>query len=223
MCGINVILRKKGDSRSDHSLIQKMNEEMRYRGPDGSGIWSSDEVTLGMVRLSIIGLATGQQPIFSSDKSLVLVCNGEIYNYVELRDSLIKRGRVFQTDSDVETILHLYEEKGEEAVKDLRGMFAFALWDSKKRKLFVGRDRCGEKPLYIYENSDYFLISSEMKAIERHGMTMDGDIDYEILRQVYQFGYPVDMSKTHITQIRRLLPGLVASLANNEMRTSFYW
>lgn len=126
-----------------------MNSQMIYRGPDGEGLYADFQVALGMRRLSIIDVEGGNQPRFNEDRSLVLVCNGEIYNYVELMKDLAGRGHTFTSCSDVETILHLHEEKGEACLEDLRGMFAFVLWDTRRRRIFAAGDRVGIKPLYM--------------------------------------------------------------------------
>ena len=136
-----------------------------HRGPDGAGEYFSEHIALGMRRLSIIDRETGWQPLYNADKSLVLIINGEIYNYVELREQLKKRGRRFQTETDGEVILHLYEENPADFINHLRGMFAFALWDEKRGRLILARDRMGEKPLYIYETDGQILFASELKSL----------------------------------------------------------
>ena len=138
---------------------------MVRRGPDEEAVYLDQGIGLGLRRLSIIGLETGRQPVHNEDGSVVVVMNGEIYNYRELREDLENRGHRFATDTDTETIAHLYEERGEECVKDLRGMFAFALWDGRKRQLFLARDRIGIKPLYYGQFGDSFVFASELKSI----------------------------------------------------------
>ena len=133
--------------RIDEPLIRRMSQVLAHRGPDDEGVHLSAHVGLGHRRLSIIDLEGGHQPMSNEDGTLWIVFNGEIYNFPELRELLIKRGHPFKTRSDTETILHLYEEKGAECVLDLRGMFAFAIWDARRQRLFLARDRVGKKPL----------------------------------------------------------------------------
>jgi asparagine synthase (glutamine-hydrolysing) len=162
MCGICGIISK---SAVDEGIVKKMNNALIHRGPDCEGYYSHEGISIGMRRLAIIDLATGWQPLYNEDRSLVLILNGEIYNYIELRKLLTNKGHKFTTSGDAETILHLYEEYGKDCVNYLRGMFAFALWDTKKKELFIARDRMGEKPLYFYQNSTSLLFSSELRSL----------------------------------------------------------
>jgi asparagine synthase (glutamine-hydrolysing) len=150
---------------ADRTALERMNGALVHRGPDDQGAVLLGEAGLAMRRLSIIDLARGHQPIANEDSTAWIVFNGEIYNYRELRRGLIARGHRFRTDSDTEVILHLYEEKGERAVDDLRGMFAFAIWDSRRRKLLLARDRFGQKPLFWRFDGRRFLFASEIKSI----------------------------------------------------------
>lgn len=160
MCGIAGIM---GSNRVD--AIKKMTDIMIYRGPDDSGYYHDDDISLGQRRLSIIDINHGRQPISNEDDTLQLVCNGEIYNSPQLRETLIAKGHRFKTATDVEVILHLYEEYGDDCVKHLRGMFAFALWDSVKRRLLMARDHLGQKPLFFYQKNGGFAFASEVKSI----------------------------------------------------------
>src|SRR5215510_16594676 len=148
MCGICGICLTDLQARVDPDLLNAMNDSLAHRGPDGQGVYITGAVGLGHRRLSIIDLATGDQPIFNEDHSIAIVFNGEIYNYKELRDDLIKKGHRFRTTGDTEVIVHLYEERGIDCVRDLNGMFAFAIWDAPRHRLFLARDPLGEKPLY---------------------------------------------------------------------------
>ena len=130
------------------AVLHQMCERMKHRGPDSEGLWLDDGIVLGMRRLSIIDLHTGEQPVYSEDKQIVVVMNGEIYNFKELRAKLEKLGHKFVTQTDTEVLPHLYEEYGEDLVEHLNGMFAFALWDKRRKKLLIARDRFGEKPLW---------------------------------------------------------------------------
>lgn len=162
MCGINGIVSTQPLSID---LIRAMNRKIYHRGPDEEGVYQSGNVLLGMRRLSIIDLKDGQQPIFNEDGRYVIVFNGEIYNYRELRQKLLASGHVLKTHSDTEVIVHLYEEKGEKCLDDLNGMFAFAIYDMLKKELFIARDRLGKKPLFYCFDEERFIFSSELKGI----------------------------------------------------------
>ena len=160
MCGIAGIM---ASNRVD--AINKMTDIMIHRGPDDSGYYHDNDIALGQRRLSIIDINHGRQPISNEDDTLQLVCNGEIYNSPQLREALIAKGHRFKTATDVEVILHLYEEHGDDCVKHLRGMFAFALWDSIKRRLLMARDHLGQKPLFFCQKNGGFAFASEPKSI----------------------------------------------------------
>ncbi|MBX3047972.1 MAG: asparagine synthase (glutamine-hydrolyzing) [Anaerolineales bacterium] len=170
MCGIAGCVSSEELTSRQREQVSRLLACMVHRGPDGAGAHSASHAELAMRRLSIIDLDGGWQPIYNEDKSLAVVCNGEIYNYVELRAELETRGHRFYTNSDVETIVHLYEEHGLDFVRYLRGMFAIALWDENNSKLILARDRMGEKPLYYLEKSDGLYFASELKAILRTGL-----------------------------------------------------
>jgi len=151
------------------TLLERMTESLRHRGPDSAGYWEGEEISLGMRRLAIIDVETGQQPVFNEDKTVAVVFNGEIYNHVELRSHLLRAGHRFSTDhSDTEVIVHLYEEFGLDFVQHLNGMFAIALWDNTQRKLILVRDRLGIKPLYFAFASGNLIFGSEPKALLIH-------------------------------------------------------
>ena len=175
MCGIAGIT---GPDRV--TAIVPMTEVLTHRGPDDSGFYHDDHIALGQRRLSIIDLSTGKQPISNEDGTLQLVCNGEIYNSPQLRKTLIAKGHQFKTATDVEVILHLYEEHGENCVGFLQGMFAIALWDSVNRKLFLARDHLGQKPLFYCERNGSFAFASEVKGILASGI-VDPGIDTQAL------------------------------------------
>src|SRR5262249_27742185 len=158
MCGIAGIIRREPIEQRDIGALEAMNNRLRHRGPDGNGKFSDVNVCLMMRRLSIIDLDGGWQPLYNEDRSLAIVANGEVYNYLELQQQLKSRGHAFATNGDIETILHLYEEYGLDCVQHLRGMFAFALWDSRRRRLILARDRMGEKPLYFYEKENTLIF-----------------------------------------------------------------
>jgi asparagine synthase (glutamine-hydrolysing) len=145
--------------------LHAMCERMKHRGPDSEGLWTDESVALGMRRLSIIDLHTGEQPVYSEDKSIVVVMNGELYNFKEVRADLEKRGHKFETQTDTEILPHLYEEYGEAMLEHINGMFAFALWDKRKEKLLIARDRFGEKPLYYGVFDGKLIFASEPKVL----------------------------------------------------------
>ncbi len=164
MCGICGILRNDQDP-IDRSLLERMNEAIRHRGPDGDGYYLAPGVGLGIRRLAIIDLVTGNQPIPNEDETIWIIFNGEIFNFPQLRTSLERLGHCFRTKTDTECILHLYEEYGEDCVNHLRGQFAFAVWDQKKESLFIARDRLGQKPLYYASRDGCFYFSSELPSL----------------------------------------------------------
>jgi asparagine synthase (glutamine-hydrolysing) len=166
MCGI-VGIAGSAHHPVDEAVLRSMNDAIWHRGPDDDGYLVRDRVGLGMRRLSIIDVAGGRQPIHNEDKSVWAVFNGEIYNYTELRDDLQRRGHHFYTQSDTETLVHLYEEYGDEGVTRLRGMFAYALWDERRSRLFVARDRLGIKPLYYGQFDGRLFLASELRAFQR--------------------------------------------------------
>lgn len=169
MCGITGFLHFDANRLAEESSVRKMMDTIIHRGPDGDGSYCRDNLALGHRRLSIIDLSTGDQPMFNEDKSICIIYNGEIYNYIELRGELKKLGCKFFTDSDTEVIIRAYEKWGADCQNKLNGMWAFALWDEKRKELFISRDRMGEKPLYygVYDNT--FVFGSEIKAILAHG------------------------------------------------------
>ncbi|MBN1507011.1 MAG: asparagine synthase (glutamine-hydrolyzing) [Sedimentisphaerales bacterium] len=167
MCGIAGIVNCSID-RPDRRIVEDMIGVMRHRGPDGDGVFVDRHVALGHVRLSIIDVAGSRQPLANEDESVWVTFNGEIYNYRELREELAARGHRLRTQGDTETLVHLYEEHGPEMVHHLIGMFAFAIWDKKRRQLFMARDRMGIKPLYYCRHGNDFVFASETKAFFQH-------------------------------------------------------
>ena len=182
-----------------------MCDAMRHRGPDDEGLFVEGSVGLGMRRLSIIDLAGGHQPILNEDRSKVIIFNGEIYNYREHRARLLAAGHRFRTNSDTETILHLSEELGERCVEPLRGMFAFAIWDAKKRTLLLARDRLGIKPLYVVLADWGLAFASELKALLAIGASAR-TLDWNALDMYFQLGY-IPAPASPFTDVRKLEPG----------------
>lgn len=171
MCGISGHLARRGTARSD--LVRTMTEALKHRGPDGMNFYDTAEVSLGFNRLAIIDPGGSWQPFINHDSTIVLIVNGEIYNYRELRKDLLSKGHVFRSKGDCEVILHLYEEHGTLFLDRLRGMFALALWDERMGRLLLARDRLGEKPLYLRESPDGLLFASEAKALIAAGVDVE--------------------------------------------------
>jgi len=165
MCGIVGIVKLNQRETVDEARLKRMRDVLRHRGPDGEGLWIEGPVGLGMRRLAIVDVAGGRQPMANEDGTVWIVYNGEVYNHADLRPELEQRGHRYRTRSDTETILHLYEENGERCVERLQGMFAFALWDQKRRRLLLARDRLGIKPLYYAWTDHELVFASEIKAI----------------------------------------------------------
>ncbi len=205
MCAICGVVHADTHRKVDPDQLQRMADIQQHRGPDGEGFATGPGFGLGIRRLSIIDLKTGDQPISNEDGSITVVCNGEIYNYKELRATLIAAGHQFRTDSDVEVIVHLYEEYGTDCVSHLRGMFGFALWDRRQRRLMLARDRLGIKPLYYALAGDTLLFASEMKAIML-GRGVRAELNARALGDLFSWGF-VRAPRTLCQGIHRLLPG----------------
>src|SRR6266403_4942487 len=202
-------------------LLHSMCERMVHRGPDSEGLMVSTGVALGMRRLAIIDLISGEQPVFNEDKSVAVVLNGEIYNYRELRERLGKKGHSFLSASDTEVLPHLYEEYGPDLVNHLNGMFAFALWDAKRRRLFIARDRFGEKPLYwgVFENT--LLFASEPKVLLSHPGVHPA-LDLQSLRLYLSFDY-VPAPRSIYQSIQKLPAAHSLTLEDGRIEVKPYW
>jgi len=205
MCGIAGKINFENARPVEESEIRPMLDIMRHRGPDGNGIHLDGPVGIGHVRLSIIDLEAGKQPLSNEDDSIWITFNGEIYNYLELRERLISQGHRFRTHSDTEVIVHLYEEYGKSCVDHLQGMFAFAIWDSNKRKFFIARDRVGIKPLYYYKDANILCFASELKAL-RTLPEVPCVISEESVDAFWCFSY-LPGKLTMFRNIYKLLPG----------------
>ena len=211
MCGINGIISK---SQNKANEIKNMNDRIKHRGPDNEGTYIDDNIALGHRRLAIIDLATGDQPIYNEDKNLVIVFNGEIYNYKEIKKEL--KNHTFKTNSDTETLIHGYEEWGKDIVNKLRGMFAFAIYDKNKKELFIARDHFGIKPLYYYKNDKCILFSSEIKAFLDHP-EFKKELNEEMLGAYLTFSF-IPGPKTLFKNVYKLEPGhyMTINTENNE-------
>jgi asparagine synthase (glutamine-hydrolysing) len=220
VCGIAGLIGR-AEEAIEGSQVHRMCQTIVHRGPDDEGIYTNGPVGLGMRRLSIIDLSGGHQPIHNEDKTVWLVFNGEIYNFPELRRELEARGHHFYTNTDTEMIVHLYEEMGADCVKKLRGMFAVALYDERKRSLLLARDRLGKKPLHYALHQGRLFFGSEIKTILAVAPEL-ADVDHEGLLQYFYFGYIPD-PYTAFAQIRKLPPGHVMEYANGKMEIRQYW
>src|SRR5271156_5995581 len=219
MCGIaGVVNSKRG---VDAATIRRMCQSIVHRGPDDEGIFVKDGAGLGVRRLSVIDLAGGPQPVFNEDNSTCVVYNGEIYNFPELRRELESRGHRFHTRTDTEVIVHLYEEMGRDCVQKLRGMFAFAIYDTRNKSLMLARDRLGVKPLHYAFADGRLLFASEIKSILAVAPAL-ATIDERALWQYMYFGYIPDPA-TAFLAIQKLAPGHVLEFEAGKVNSYKYW
>jgi asparagine synthase (glutamine-hydrolysing) len=207
---------------SDKKLIKQFSKELEHRGPDGEGFYIDENVSLLNRRLAIIDVAGGDQPIYNEDKSIVIVYNGELYNYQELREDLKNKGHVFATESDTEVIVHSYEEYGEKCFATFNGMFALALYDIKKRKLLLARDQFGIKPLYFYLRDNKLVFSSEIKPL-LHSGHIENKVNNRILHRYIKYRIHDDGEETFFEGIYRLLPGQLLTIDKNETKKTIYF
>jgi len=220
MCGIAGIVKTRS-GQPDPGRLQAMISALAHRGPDANGFHCSGPVGMAHARLSIIDLSGGAQPMSIADGKLWITFNGEIFNYVELREELIKKGHKFATRSDTEVILHLYREEGEACVDKLNGQWAFAIWDEPRKKLFLSRDRVGVRPLFYSLTGDEFLFASEIKAIFA-GSAMPRDLDLQALDQIFTFWVTVP-PRTAFKNVCQLPPGHSLVLEHGNIRVYRYW
>ncbi len=220
MCGICGKLYFDPARAVEGEVISSMCDVIRYRGPDDEGVYINGNIGLGMRRLSIIDVEGGKQPIRNEDGTIWVVYNGEIYNFPELKDKLIKRGHRFYTRSDTEVIVHLYEDLGEGFVQELNGMFGIALWDDRNKKLILARDRVGIKPLFYAVFPDKLIFGSEIKSILQDNVSRD--VDFEALHDYLSLNY-VPAPRTMFKGIKKLEPGNVLICQNGRVRTEKYW
>jgi asparagine synthase (glutamine-hydrolysing) len=221
MCGICGVIQLREGAPVPRELAERMQARLAHRGPDDGGAYVDGWAALGHTRLAIVDPAGGRQPMSNEDGSLWIVYNGEIYNHLELRSHLVSRGHRYQTESDTETILHLYEEEGEACVERLRGMFAFAIWDAARRQLFLARDRMGIKPLYIHQDADRLRFASEIKAL-LVDPEVEPRLNGEALPEHLAFGYFHD-DTTLFAGVRSLPPGHTLTVASGRVVVRQYW
>lgn len=218
MCGIVGIV---GEQKNKKELIKKMADRISHRGPDAENYFVDKQVALGHRRLSIIDLEFGIQPMFNENKSLVIVFNGEIYNYKELQEELKKEGHKFETNSDTEVIIHGYETWGKDLPNHLRGMFAFAIWDTKEKKLFCARDYFGIKPFYYYQKEDILLFSSEIKSFLEHP-EFEKKLNADLLAPFLTFSF-TPTTETFFEGVYRLDAGSYLEYQNGELTIEKYF
>jgi asparagine synthase (glutamine-hydrolysing) len=221
MCGIAGIVGASRSDRIEEAAVRRMCNAIVHRGPDDEGILARQNTGLGMRRLSIIDLSGGHQPIFNEDGTAWIVFNGEIYNFPELRPDLQAKGHRFSTHTDTETIIHLYEEMGSDCVQKLRGMFAFALWDEKRQKLLIARDRLGKKPLHYALRRGRLYFASEIKSILAVAPEL-AEVNRAALLQYMYLGYVPDPA-TAFRGIHKLPPGHLLEFERGEVRIRKYW
>lgn len=218
MCGICGKVSAQGVSLED---IRRMNDVIVHRGPDDDGYYVDGTAGLGMRRLSIIDLNTGDQPISNEDRSIWIVFNGEIYNFKQLRKELEANGHAFTTNTDTEVIVHLYEDLGERCVEKLSGMFAFSIWDTREGKLFLARDRLGQKPLFYAQQGNTFLFASEIKAVLASG-DVPREVDFESVYHYLSLRF-IPPPQTMIQNIKKLPPAHTLTYQDGKISVARYW
>jgi asparagine synthase (glutamine-hydrolysing) len=221
MCGLVGFIDMRGERKPDRELLVRMTDKLVHRGPDSAGYFVDHSVALGFRRLSIIDLESGDQPIYNEDGSIVLLCNGEIFNYLELKKALIQKGHSFRTKSDVEVLLHLYEEHGLDFLDKINGQFAFVIYDRRNRRLFLARDHFGINPLYYTIVNGLFIFASEIKAILEHPQAPRA-VDLTGLDQTLSFPGLVS-PRTMFKGIQSLKSGHYIVIENGEVSVREYW
>lgn len=217
MCGIC------GFNYKDKKVVKMMSDEIAHRGPNGDGFYIDENVSLGHRRLSIIDLKGGKNPIYNEDKTICVMFNGEIYNFQELRLQLEKKGHIFSTNADTDTIVHSYEEYGYDCLKYFNGMFAFSLYDKKRKILFLARDRFGVKPLYYYHKDGKFIFASEIKAILKNPNVKTKPNDKIILNYLKNNEIPEHIPETFFENIYKLLPSHYAIVQGGKLKIKQYY
>ena len=220
MCGIAGLFHFEKERKIDKKILERMTKVLSHRGPDGENYFVTNNVGLGHRRLAVIDLSTGSQPMVSQSNACVIVFNGEIYNFIELRDELKGKGHVFQTSSDTEVVLAAYEEWGFDCQNKFNGMWAFAIWDVRNRWLFLSRDRIGEKPLHYSVRDNSFFFGSEIKSILAAG----GEYGRasELLHIYVSLGY-IPAPHTFYRGISKLLPGHFLVVRDGKVEDKVYW
>lgn len=218
MCGFTGFT---GNFPNKEDIIEKMMDRIVHRGPDSSGIHSDENVTLGFRRLSIIGLENGSQPMYNEDNSIVIVFNGEIYNYEELKKQLIEKGHIFKSEADTEVLVHLYEEKGMDMLKELRGMFAFVIYDTNKKELYAVRDFFGIKPFYYAQIDGNLIFGSEIKSFLEYPQ-FKKEVNPVALENYLSFQYSV-LEETFFKGVFKLMPGHYLQYKDGKVNINRYF
>ena len=221
MCGITGVFNFSGGPPVERDVIERMADALAHRGPDDSGFYVEDRLGFGFKRLSIIDLTSGNQPIYNEDRSIVMICNGEIFNYKELRHELESKGHRFYTHSDVEVLAHLYEEHGTDFLNKLNGQFAFAIFDRKTNTLLLARDHVGIAPLFYTVIDNTFIFASEIKAILKHPLVRR-EVDLTALDQIFSFPGLVS-PRTMFKNIHSLKPGHSILIRDGRIEVNEYW
>jgi asparagine synthase (glutamine-hydrolysing) len=221
MCGITGIYKHTGISSDSELLLKKMLEAIQYRGPDESGIYINNNIALGSVRLSIIDIRTGQQPMMSDDGKYWIVLNGEIFNYIELKAELSQMGYTFRTESDTEVLLYSFIKYGPECLNKLNGQFVFAIWNNELKELFIARDRVGIRPMFYTWTNNTFVFGSEIKILFEHP-DVKAEIDPLSISQVFTFWTTIT-PRTVFKNIYELPPGHFMKISHNKTHIQSYW
>lgn len=223
MCGINgIAYSSQSARRPDEQILMRMRDVLHHRGPDAEGLFVDENVGLGHRRLSIVDVVHGAQPMFSHDGEIAIVYNGEVYNHREERTKLESDGPRFSTDCDTETIIKLYEKYGRDCVQRLRGMFAFAIWDKRKKELFIARDRLGVKPLYyVHTSQGDLFFASEIKALLEAGCVAPA-LNFNALPDQFA-NHGTSGEETLFEGVKRLLPGHTLVWRDGQIDIREYW
>ena len=218
MCGFCGFI---GEQQGKEVILKKMMDKIIYRGPDSSGMYADTDIGLGFRRLSIIDLSDGAQPIYNEDKTKVILFNGEIYNYKEIKEDLLNKGHQFYTKTDTEVLLHGYEEYKEKILDKLRGMFTFAIWDIIEKELFIARDFFGIKPMYYTQNGKELIFGSEIKSILEHP-SVTKELNINALQNYLSFQYGVP-NETFFKGIKCLPPAHYLKYKDGQVTITRYW
>lgn len=221
MCGFAGYITENGKAPEYKDNLIEMMNSIKHRGPDDEGTHIDDMAGMGFRRLSIIGITNGKQPMYNEDESIVVIFNGEIYNYQTIKEELIKKGHIFKTDADTEVLVHGYEEYGKDLLQKLRGMYAFAIWDIKKKEMFMARDIFGIKPLFYTQTDKDFVFGSEIKAILKFP-TVKKDLNEEALESYLSFQYSI-LKETFFKGIYRLPPAHCLTWKDGKVTVERYW
>src|SRR5674476_944508 len=221
MCGIVGVYNNVESSANSESLLKRMLARIQYRGPDESGIYISNQVALGSVRLSIIDIQSGQQPLSSRDGKYWIVFNGEIFNYIELKIDLLRLGYTFRTESDTEVLLNAYLEYGSGCLNRLNGQFVFAIWNNETKELFIARDRVGIRPLFYTRTKNSFIFGSEIKTLFEHP-DVKAEINPVSISQIFTFWSTITPG-TFFKDIFELAPGHFMKVTNGQIEIKPFW